>query len=348
MRDSTEILVSKLNGSQEIATSAASALWDQADKNRDRVLPYLSRIISAFKSADVEPKAELAKLLGKLGTDEGLAEIMSALRRETPSKLQRSLEFGWGMLYEVYITAFRMAENTSGGAYLDEIICDTKFSRPMRAYAMGEMDYQFNSVSDFRPSPVAIRVIQEFADDNNAKIAGPAIKLLGRLVEEAQKDEDTDIQVGDDFPAEPEVEIDFRTVEMRAFIAANLSNRFGAVRPHQFEDMIARVFRDHGYNVEQTPYSNDSGADFIVSGKGRRVAVQVKRYTSGTLVGSQDINQVLGASKYYNCTSCLLITTSGFTRRAEEHAKRTCVELWNWDDLEQHLRKTYLRRHSRT
>ena len=141
--------------------------------------------------------------------------------------------------------------------------------------------------------------------------------------------------------------IDFRTVDLREFLKSGLQERFATVRPTDFEDLIARFFRDTGYSVEQTSYSADYGADLVATKRGAKYAVQVKRYSPANRVGVQDVNQIIGAKAYYACDHALMITTSDFTKNAVRIATKARVHLWDWDELRKRLEAAYSRQKRR-
>ncbi|MBA4106824.1 MAG: restriction endonuclease [Pirellula sp.] len=118
-------------------------------------------------------------------------------------------------------------------------------------------------------------------------------------------------------------------------------HRFSNIHPEDFETLIKTLFADSGYSVEQTPYVGDFGADVIAIRGSDRFAIQVKRYNFSSKVGVGDVNQVIGAMKYYGCTRALVITTSGFTASAIDLAARARVNLWDWSKLKQNLEKVY-------
>ncbi len=96
---------------------------------------------------------------------------------------------------------------------------------------------------------------------------------------------------------------------------------------------MAKIFIDLGYEVQQTNYSGDFGADLIVEKDDQKIAVQIKRYSETTKVGVQDINQVIGARNYYQCNKAIIATTSTFSMQGIKLAEETSVELWDWDQL---------------
>lgn len=100
---------------------------------------------------------------------------------------------------------------------------------------------------------------------------------------------------------------------------------------YKFEAFVGQLYEKMGYSVEQTPLSNDQGADLIISKYGERTAVQVKNYTSN--VPNSAVQQVVAAKNYYGCSSCSVVTNSYFTKSAIELADANGVKLVNRDEL---------------
>jgi restriction system protein len=92
-----------------------------------------------------------------------------------------------------------------------------------------------------------------------------------------------------------------------------------SLRGIPFEQFLADVFRSLGYNVQTTRASGDQGADLLVMGKGRRIAVQAKGYDGA--VGNKAIQEVHLSKSLYRCESSVAITNSSFTKLAREAAQ---------------------------
>ncbi len=135
--------------------------------------------------------------------------------------------------------------------------------------------------------------------------------------------------------------MDFKESNIIKILHPSIKNRFQDFTPSEFEDFFAKVFQDKDYNVEQTSYSGDYGADLIVTKDNTKTAVQIKRYAKSNKVGVQDINQIIGAKNYYNCDRALILTTSSFSKQGENLAKETSVECWKWEDLLELFRELY-------
>jgi hypothetical protein len=92
-----------------------------------------------------------------------------------------------------------------------------------------------------------------------------------------------------------------------------------SLRGVPFEDFLADVFEELGYSVETTKTSGDQGVDLVVTGKGRRIAVQAKGYTGS--VGNKAVQEVYAGMKFYRCDKCVVVTNSAFTSGAVSLAK---------------------------
>ncbi len=91
-----------------------------------------------------------------------------------------------------------------------------------------------------------------------------------------------------------------------------------SMRGTDFEHFLSRVFQSLGYQVTLTKGSGDQGVDLILTGKGRRIAVQAKGY-AGSL-GNSPVQEVVAGMVFYQCDSCAAITNSRFTSGAEQLA----------------------------
>ncbi len=127
--------------------------------------------------------------------------------------------------------------------------------------------------------------------------------------------------------------MDFGTVDITKILKKSIEKRFKEFSPQDFEDFIAQLYKDSGFEVEQTSYSGDYGADIIVRKDEVKTAVQIKRYAKKNIVGVQDINQVLGAKDYYKCDNSAVLTTSSFSKQGENLAGETGTELIAWEGL---------------
>lgn len=98
-----------------------------------------------------------------------------------------------------------------------------------------------------------------------------------------------------------------------------------AMSGREFEARLATLFGDLGYAVTRTGASGDFGADLLLEAGGQRLVVQAKRYDGS--VGIEAVQQVIGATRYYDAARALVVTNSAFTVAASALAAVHDVEL---------------------
>jgi restriction system protein len=95
-----------------------------------------------------------------------------------------------------------------------------------------------------------------------------------------------------------------------------------------FEELVAELMHRQGFDVELTPASDDGGFDIFAARSdllGRFLfLVECKRYTPPNKVGVEIVRAVHGVVQQTRATAGVVVTTSFFTRRAEEF--RSAVE----------------------
>lgn len=135
--------------------------------------------------------------------------------------------------------------------------------------------------------------------------------------------------------------MDFNQIDFKKFLKAALKVRFQGISPYDFEDFLAKLFKDNSYTISPTKYSGDYGADLILNKDGLLTVVQVKRYHQDHKVGVQDVNQVIGAARYYKADQIMIVTTSKLTEPAMELCRKAKVFVWDWEILKGAIYKTY-------
>lgn len=93
----------------------------------------------------------------------------------------------------------------------------------------------------------------------------------------------------------------------------------------EFEEFLAGLFREIGYDAQLTSVTGDYGADMILSKDGQRIAVQAKRYSGS--VGVQAVQEALSGQAYYKCNTAWVVTTGTYTSNAIELAKKSGVRM---------------------
>ena len=91
--------------------------------------------------------------------------------------------------------------------------------------------------------------------------------------------------------------------------------------PRKFEELIASVFRQSGFDVELTPETRDGGIDIIAVRKDGLVGnglhlIECKRYLPHNTVGIGVVQRLLGVVEQHKATKGVVVTTSSFSRDA--------------------------------
>ena len=129
-------------------------------------------------------------------------------------------------------------------------------------------------------------------------------------------------------------------------IELGLHNNFAEYEPREFEELIARLFIRMGYQVKLTPEKADYGADIIAEKNDERIVIEVKRWKEEH-VGAEHIRSLIGSMSSFGATKAIFVTTSDFTKRAENQADRarqggTRIELWNGYELRKRIEKYFI------
>ena len=100
-----------------------------------------------------------------------------------------------------------------------------------------------------------------------------------------------------------------------------LETNFKNLDGHEFEQIIAKLYRKKGFRVEQTPKGPDQGVDLIAK-KGRStIIVQTKNWKNK--VTNTDVLKTSGARQMARADYSMIITSSTFTASAKEAIKKS-------------------------
>ncbi len=107
--------------------------------------------------------------------------------------------------------------------------------------------------------------------------------------------------------------------EARTYLVAKYDARF-EMHPRLFEETVASVFKDLGYQVVVTGYSSDGGIDVILHDDSGTIGVQVKRYKNSIEV--EQIRSLTGALVLAGFTKGIFVTTSRFQAGAPDTVQK--------------------------
>lgn len=108
--------------------------------------------------------------------------------------------------------------------------------------------------------------------------------------------------------------------------------------PQRFEELIGDIWQEcQGWTTKVQQQSRDKGADIVGQPPGspsQKTIVQAKRYAEGNKVTSEEVQQYAALRQQYSdVTGVTIVTTSSFTRPAEELADRLDVKCIDGTDL---------------
>lgn len=115
--------------------------------------------------------------------------------------------------------------------------------------------------------------------------------------------------------------------------------------PRKFEELIAKILEDQGYEVTLTKQSRDGGYDIlgrITSGLTPQIFLaECKRYLEGNRVGVEVVRGLYGITEMQKANFGMIVTTSSFTRDAHEEKLRIGLRmaLKDFRDLKAWLQK---------
>jgi hypothetical protein len=102
-------------------------------------------------------------------------------------------------------------------------------------------------------------------------------------------------------------------------------------RPRKFEEIVAELWKDKGYEVMLTQRTRDGGKDIYAVHKDSfgslLYVIECKRYASSNKVGVEAVRGLYGVKMAERASMGILVTTSSFTRDALEFANPLKYEL---------------------
>jgi len=100
------------------------------------------------------------------------------------------------------------------------------------------------------------------------------------------------------------------------------------ISPRKFEELIADILKDMGFDVELTKMTRDGGRDIVAHIKNQLTSmlmfVECKHYAKDRPVGVDIIRQVVGVKELYKPNKSIIVTSSFFSKDA--HKERNLIE----------------------
>lgn len=115
--------------------------------------------------------------------------------------------------------------------------------------------------------------------------------------------------------------------------------------PRKFEELVASILKDMGFDVELTQATRDGGRDIIAHVRNAVCSylthIECKRYAADNKVGVGIIREVLGVHHIRKATKSIIVTTSFFSRDAIKEAEtmENQLDLKDFTDIKNWLQR---------
>jgi HJR/Mrr/RecB family endonuclease len=170
-----------------------------------------------------------------------------------------------------------------------------------------------------------------------------AAKMLAQLVREGRRDEVAELLRGEIYDVEKALvlpaqeiisEVRPRIVVVNAALVERLRRQpesIYSLPARQFEEVIAELLEDMGFEVELTKQTRDGGKDILAymnTGIGKFLClVEAKKYRKDRKVGVELVRTLYGTLCDYQANSAMLVTTSSFSTDARAFQKKHQYQL---------------------
>jgi HJR/Mrr/RecB family endonuclease len=118
-----------------------------------------------------------------------------------------------------------------------------------------------------------------------------------------------------------------------------------SISPRKFEELIASILEDMGFNVELTQATRDGGRDIIAHVRNAVCSylthIECKRYAADNKIGVGIIREVIGVHHLRKATKSIIVTTSFFSKDAIKEAAtmENQLDLKDFHDIKSWLSK---------
>ncbi len=133
--------------------------------------------------------------------------------------------------------------------------------------------------------------------------------------------------------------------EVKKYLKKNPQKLY-ELSPRKFEELVASILKDLGFEVELTQATRDGGRDIIAHVRNAVSSyltyIECKRYAADNKVGVGIVREVIGVHHIHKPTKSIIVTTSFFSKEAIKEAElmESQLDLRDFNDI-----KTWLQRY---
>ncbi|NOQ45543.1 MAG: hypothetical protein GQ559_02535 [Desulfobulbaceae bacterium] len=159
-----------------------------------------------------------------------------------------------------------------------------------------------------------------------------SIELVGSYEEDLYHDKKTQNQ------DEQQAVITTIDDEVKKYLKAHPEKLY-EMSPRKFEEFVASLLKDMGFDVELTQATRDGGRDIIAHVRNAVTSylthIECKRYAADNKVGVGIIREVIGVHHIHQATKSIIVTTSFFSADALKEAEKmdNQLDLKDFNDI---------------
>lgn len=145
-------------------------------------------------------------------------------------------------------------------------------------------------------------------------------------------------------PEEPNLIITTIDDEIKRYLKKHPEKLY-ELSPRKFEELVASILTDLGFEVELTQATRDGGRDIIAHVRNAVCSylthIECKRYAADNKVGVGIIREVLGVHNIHGASKSIIVTTSFFSVDAIKEAEKmqNQLDLKNFYDIKSWLQR---------
>lgn len=148
----------------------------------------------------------------------------------------------------------------------------------------------------------------------------------------------------DTFSSEAQIVITTIDEQIKTYFKNNPEKMYN-LSPRKFEELVAAILKDIGFDVELTKATRDGGRDIIAYVRNSVCSylthIECKRYAPDNKVGVGIIREVMGVHQIRQATKSIIVTTGFFSKDAMKEAEnvKNQLDLKDFNDLKEWLQK---------
>lgn len=119
------------------------------------------------------------------------------------------------------------------------------------------------------------------------------------------------------------------------------ANAYAEMQPREFEAAVATLFRELGFEVEQTPFVCDGGKDAIALKGKKKYVIECKRYSSRSVTGRRDLQILLSAQRDVGADGAIFVSTGRLSAPAIAYAAKNRIEYYDESSFPDLVNRAY-------